>query len=103
EDGIRGFHVTGVQTCALPIFEITKHGKRVALLDNFTDPVGGGNPDAVTENFHHVANINYKSIRHWRCVYPLTCAVLYFKAGGGRSEERRVGKECRSMMSATEW
>src|SRR5690606_33887310 len=26
EDGIRGFHVTGVQTCALPIFKVTKSG-----------------------------------------------------------------------------
>src|SRR5690606_40499570 len=24
EDGIRGFHVTGVQTCALPISELTR-------------------------------------------------------------------------------
>src|SRR5690606_40085011 len=28
EDGIRDFHVTGVQTCALPIF----HGPRAAVL-----------------------------------------------------------------------
>src|SRR5690606_40850079 len=39
EDGIRGFHVTGVQTCALPIFrtwrDLRAHGTRqvVALSD----------------------------------------------------------------------
>src|SRR5690606_40214607 len=26
EDGIRDFHVTGVQTCALPIYELTSLG-----------------------------------------------------------------------------
>src|SRR5690606_40733901 len=31
EDGIRDFHVTGVQTCALPIFSI---GTRDALIDD---------------------------------------------------------------------
>src|SRR5690606_40577629 len=25
EDGIRDFHVTGVQTCALPIFDVVRH------------------------------------------------------------------------------
>src|SRR5207302_7139851 len=36
EDGIRDFHVTGVQTCALPIYSIpgTNH-------DNRVNPVGG--------------------------------------------------------------
>src|SRR5690606_40756569 len=30
EDGIRDFHVTGVQTCALPIFERYEEGCKVA-------------------------------------------------------------------------
>src|SRR5690606_40542025 len=29
EDGIRDFHVTGVQTCALPIYRHGRHGKPV--------------------------------------------------------------------------
>src|SRR5690606_40120249 len=33
EDGIRDFHVTGVQTCALPISHIARAGKRCMLLD----------------------------------------------------------------------
>src|SRR5690606_39882275 len=28
EDGIRDFHVTGVQTCALPIYVVLRHEKR---------------------------------------------------------------------------
>src|SRR5690606_17309334 len=35
EDGIRDFHVTGVQTCALPIyFDISKLGKSNSLVEN---------------------------------------------------------------------
>src|SRR5690606_40433525 len=33
EDGIRGFHVTGVQTCALPIFHLFEAGP--PLQENF--------------------------------------------------------------------
>src|SRR5690606_26023165 len=33
EDGIRAFHVTGVQTCALPIFGISGLSGRLGLLD----------------------------------------------------------------------
>src|SRR5438552_18879851 len=65
EAGIRGDLVTGVQTCALPIFTcvpLTK-SRRVA-------------PSYVTA----------------RCVHVLTAIAL-------RSEERRVGKECRSRGS----
>src|SRR5690606_41184922 len=44
EDGIRGFHVTGVQTCALPICHVaaqqdhhhTSHGNNMAAAD-FSD------------------------------------------------------------------
>src|SRR5690606_3273909 len=32
EDGIRDFHVTGVQTCALPIFQITNFEQRIDSL-----------------------------------------------------------------------
>src|SRR5437660_4981823 len=63
EDGIRDGHVTGVQTCALPILlkkNVKESGIAIGYLDVF---------------FQH-------RLRHW-----LT---------GERSEERRVGKECRS-------
>src|SRR5690606_11246009 len=50
EDGIRDFHVTGVQTCALPIFEHALHGMgpfrvvRVAAAPRLEqeDPPNGG-------------------------------------------------------------
>src|SRR5690606_40349462 len=61
EDGIRDFHVTGVQTCALPIF----------LVDLLHHPV------LVLELVDGVLKL---LIQHHAI----------------RSEERRVGKECRS-------
>src|SRR5688572_31350334 len=70
EDGIRDLTVTGVQTCALPIYE---HRAR--------DEVEEGEPDV---HPHHV--------EHQRRRPRLLRAQQ-------RSEERRVGKECRSRWS----
>src|SRR3712207_9450653 len=68
EDGIRDIGVTGVQTCALPIFA-------EALVEGAVRPPAGG---AVLEDPHP----------HGRR-----------DDAGHRSEERRVGKECRSRWS----
>src|SRR3989442_11222724 len=65
EDGIRDADVTGVQTCALPIYSWA--GTKRAL---------GSQPDDGR---------------------PMVRAAVEF--GDGRSEERRVGKECRSRWS----
>src|SRR5690606_40220697 len=73
EDGIRDFHVTGVQTCALPIL------------------TGSCMPTAATKVPSTVAapHMSYfmSSMPPW--VFRLMPPV-------SRSEERRVGKECRS-------
>src|SRR3712207_7253605 len=73
EDGIRDIGVTGVQTCALPISRCPCGGTRRSAPAR---PRGAprarrGTPPA--------------SRRRW--------------ASRGRSEERRVGKECRSRWS----
>src|SRR3989454_4076295 len=89
EDGIRDYKVTGVQTCALPIFmradgsekrRVTSQpgasfapyfmpdGKSLIYASNWENPTG--------RNFD-----------------------LYLVDVQGRSEERRVGKECRSRWS----
>src|SRR5690349_24223227 len=76
EDGIRDLYVTGVQTCALPICL----GAVVALARLDVAPLrvareaGGREPGRV----------------------DLGHAVLDQLLPAGRSEERRVGKECRS-------
>src|SRR5690606_41208004 len=67
EDGIRDFHVTGVQTCALPIC------------------------------FHPLAadeNSAQKGSTISSVVYGMQKSI-----NNTRSEERRVGKECRSWWS----
>ena len=69
EDGIRDRLVTGVQTCALPIFDMVDENRVFALTI-----------DAST----------LRSIRQSR---------LRAMRMGQRSEERRVGKECRSRWS----
>src|SRR3712207_8942031 len=77
EDGIRDIGVTGVQTCALPIFAISQSLDR--LQTDYIDVYSLHNPkmDAI-ENDKLFASIEYMV---------------------KRSEERRVGKECRSRWS----
>src|SRR5207253_8628026 len=63
EDGIRDGHVTGVQTCALPIYDAhSRLRQRIAVRGSARDQ-----RDVITG----------------------------FAYDGMRSEERRVGKECR--------
>src|SRR5436305_14233980 len=69
EDGIRDADVTGVQTCALPIFD---HVPFVRPLHQLVDLRGHGTLDDLEQ----------------RPGIDLVVAQ--------RSEERRVGKECRS-------
>src|SRR5256885_10354826 len=87
EDGIRDYKVTGVQTCALPIY-----GTRLAFLrlPSMHDEVGifphrTGDPWSI-----RVANLTDQSV---------TEAYRAPHGAGSRSEERRVGKECRSRWS----
>src|SRR5256886_6743590 len=83
EDGIRDLTVTGVQTCALPISHlgIEPHRKEDLSLGNEgTHPVGGLCAVDVHPNHDE----------------PVFAMALMER---GRSEERRVGKECRSRWS----
>src|SRR5256885_7291223 len=75
EDGIRDYKVTGVQTCALPISPAEHHAAHDA--------------HAAVQQQHgrgHLA-LEARDVLH----EGLDIAV--------RSEERRVGKECRSRWS----
>src|SRR5438046_3264370 len=81
EDGIRDWSVTGVQTCALPICEVP--GTRVTMrLANDSPRV----MKAVFDEFADPAEYTFD-----KTVVPVRLAQHE-----GRSEERRVGKECRS-------
>src|SRR3989442_2811855 len=71
EDGIRYADVTGVQTCALPIF------MNIEIAAEF--------------NVHDVV----KALSDEKLLHLFSEALVDAK----RSEERRVGKECRSRWS----
>src|SRR5207248_6519396 len=85
EDGIRDRTVTGVQTCALPILAKRVNLLREALGDNAQEP-------------YYIAGVRSRGYRLVAAVSPavrLTAPVEgSLSAPVGRSEERRVGKEC---------
>src|SRR5256886_12907857 len=86
EDGIRDLTVTGVQTCALPISIVEKQ--------NFDAYVSAQQVNGMV-----AADGQRVSIP---CGYPdFQFGIGNFDPAGnrGRSEERRVGKECRSRWS----
>src|SRR3989442_8155156 len=94
EEGIRDADVTGVQTCALPIY-------RPMAMACLAERV------FVREEIHHV-----REGKHGACSAKQAIAIGLSKARRAnvplppppkgktsRSEERRVGKECRSRWS----
>src|SRR2546429_3185071 len=90
EDGIRDVAVTGVQTCALPICDHDRERHQ---------------PEVVVACKHrHVASSTSRTLRaraagvngFWRKLRPGSSIPWWTIA---RSEERRVGKECRSRWS----
>src|SRR5690606_41181029 len=91
EDGIRDFHVTGVQTCALPICQLYRYfttalvqgGElETMILPRFFSPLPDTADDLVIGCLPGRRNDQFH-----QCL---------------RSEERRVGKECRSRWTASD-
>src|SRR3712207_8371594 len=82
EDGIRDIGVTGVQTCALPISDLARPGLPVDL--------GDARPLARQELGREVPE---------RADHERQDQLDLAKQVWARSEERRVGKECRSRWS----
>src|SRR5256885_10626691 len=89
EDGIRYYKVTGVQTCALPISagrfdygpELTVKPHPKAWAGEWTTEITGAHSVKLTSPRE---DAGIQLMREFRLV---------------RSEERRVGKECRSRWS----
>src|SRR5690606_40826777 len=91
EDGIRDFHVTGVQTCALPICGGYKTPSLKQADDNIVEPAARGRSwDKGNSNLQPEKSTNFE----FGFAYA-TPEKLSFS----RSEERRVGKEGRSRGS----
>src|SRR5699024_11594076 len=80
EDGIRGRNVTGVQTCALPIFAENARQKWTQ------------SPFIFCADNDHAIRVN-KGIVSATKAAELTGGTVIFPAFTDRSEERRVGKE----------
>src|SRR3712207_6977843 len=86
EDGIRDIGVTGVQTCALPILALHEHAVRFAT----------AHVEAPVFNWEEF----FLGTGRHSSVPPIRVAVDGSGRGhSSRSEERRVGKECRSRWS----
>src|SRR5207302_6114358 len=98
EDGIRDFHVTGVQTCALPIF------------GHFDLAAGDASPafryaillrGIATASFEQVEEPVDIALSECERFYPAFQLVIWGgKPPEERSEERRVGKAGRGGRSA---
>src|SRR5690606_40882174 len=97
EDGIRDFHVTGVQTCALPIYQQLPWlcprqagGECLEVLSSVRDHLAGVVDGAVDR----------PDERGGVEAQPVAAELLQPQLGAVvRSEERRVGKEWRSEGS----
>src|SRR5258706_10276850 len=84
EDGIRDWSVTGVQTCALPILSVSAPFKHSVM--------------------HYISVVIFVStlygINGAETLSNIRSSIFSRKLGEkSRSEERRVGKECRSRWS----
>src|SRR2546429_7163319 len=84
EDGIRDVAVTGVQTCALPIY-----AKNAVLNDDEAKRVYEEVQDALARLFSRFLSFPATNVN----------TAIVDRVDLVRSEERRVGKECRSRWS----
>src|SRR5207253_7755793 len=89
EDGIRDGHVTGVQTCALPIFPFSANFHTTSGFETF-----GDNQFSTAITAFPIERDQQKY--QFRYDLSLTTGSHSPKFGVNviRSEERRVGKEC---------
>src|SRR5256886_5622607 len=86
EDGIRDLTVTGVQTCALPILMVGVFERVFEM-----GPVYRAEPSVTTRHMSEYVSLDAE-------VGFITFDELLTMVSE-RSEERRVGKECRSRWS----
>src|SRR2546426_6131724 len=86
EDGIRDYKVTGVQTCALPIW-LRSCPRRWPLRPLHTGIAAGKIAGEVAAKAVAEGNFSASRLKEYQDRFD------------ARSEERRVGKECRSRWS----
>src|SRR5207249_6453580 len=92
EDGIRDRNVTGVQTCALPISRFL----RLVLVDDRPE-IEGPVEELIRRFPQRVAHLHLAHVvLHVLGVPPARVGDERERRKDKRSEERRVGKECRT-------
>src|SRR5207237_4746378 len=94
EDGIRDSSVTGVQTCALPIYNRERQGQRRKTANQIRRIPAEENRGRLIGNLFQGLRLDQRELR-----------IHFLQGGAGgpderiglatRSEERRVGEECR--------
>src|SRR5690606_41151818 len=97
EDGIRDFHVTGVQTCALPIW------LRYSLSDSSVSIDIAHKLGEISRSLNCVGQVSKKSARLPLASTSATSVRLprcAARRASERSEERRVGKQGRPQRAA---
>ena len=132
EDGIRDRLVTGVQTCALPIYLLHNTDKRllpsgsprtIVVVGRLADSVGGalftfgrqrtggssvfaaqhvrigGQYYVYSDGVNGAGNTTAPDDQFDHLKRPFMTTFISAGTGSKRSEERRVGKECRSRWS----
>src|SRR5205807_7349009 len=90
EDGIRDYKVTGVQTCALPIFKSVMSGAGSALMG-----IGSARGDNRARQAAEIAIASPLLEASMDGAHGVLLSI-YGGSDLGRSEERRVGKEWRA-------
>src|SRR5690606_40711692 len=98
EDGIRDFHVTGVQTCALPISTGDVPGPRPPDPGVWVPAPPAARPGPGRGRARGgVVTVRWNPGRPRRC--PECNTIVHTAGPVTRSEERRVGKEWRSRRA----
>src|SRR5207249_8193145 len=95
EDGIRDRNVTGVQTCALPIYRVDANVPIEDTVGAMSRLIAQGKV-----RYLGLSEAGPDTIRRAQKIYPITALQteysLWSRDPEDRSEERRVGKECRT-------
>src|SRR5439155_2589139 len=101
EDGIRDGHVTGVQTCALPIFQRAMGTQKQTAAKNKSElqNLYSGLASSYQPEAKNAKKQSNAAKAGEAAQYKATEQDL---ASQDRSEERRVGKECRAWRSRSQ-
>src|SRR3546814_9935078 len=84
--------VTGVQTCALPIYRRAYFKKRNIIIRNQIE----GNVKKADQTIRHTIELDQRDFSQTPYAYAHRLTLM-------RSEERRVGKECVSTCRSRWW